>query len=76
MTAAFSRSASATFAMTRFISSGKAISFNSTFSTWMPQGSVASSMIEQICCEIFSRSPKSPSSVTAPTAFRIVVCAS
>ena len=68
-----SRSASACFAMARFISSGRSTSFNSTSETLMPQGSVASSRMVCIFTLSLSRSESSSSSSAWPTTLRSVV---
>ena len=73
ITACFSLSASATLAITLYISSGSAISFNSTFSTFIPHGSVSSSTILQISVLNFSLSVNNSSKETDPTIFLIVV---
>ena len=75
ITACFSLSASAILAIVLCISAGNLTSFNSTFSTLIPHGSEAWSITSQISVEILSLWVNNSSSVTAPTALRIVVCA-
>jgi len=71
--ARFSRSASACLAMVRTMFSGSSMSFSSTASTSMPQGSVVGSMDLRISVAISSRLLRSSSSVTSPAMRRMVV---
>uniref|UniRef100_A0AAG5CYN7 Uncharacterized protein n=1 Tax=Anopheles atroparvus TaxID=41427 RepID=A0AAG5CYN7_ANOAO len=71
-----SRAASASAAIERCSESGSETSYISTRSTCTPHGSVASSSVTCIECEMASRSVSSSERLRVPSTFRRVVAAS